>query len=139
MGEQTSDEGEVIFMAMFKKPSGTNTAGGHKMADQVLERAVDETVGKALAECKDRLKQQMSSFFDELHQARTKLRRQDHKRGARKRGKGDADTDTDVSEMTDATTTMAEITQQVTTKGTDSTSHGRDSILASPPRLSVLR
>ena len=38
-----------------------------------------------------------------------------------------------------ATTTTAEITQQVTTNGTDSTSYGRDSILASPPRLNVLR
>ena len=37
------------------------------------------------------------------------------------------------------TTTTAEITQQVTTNGTDSTFYGRDSILASPPRLSVLR
>ena len=37
------------------------------------------------------------------------------------------------------TTTTAEITQQVTTNGTESTSHGRYSILASPQRLSVLR
>ena len=37
------------------------------------------------------------------------------------------------------TTTTAGITPQVTTNGTDSTSHGRYSILAAPPRLSVLR
>jgi len=33
----------------------------------------------------------------------------------------------------------AQITPQMTTNGTDFTSHGRYSILASPPRLSVLR
>ena len=38
-----------------------------------------------------------------------------------------------------ATTTTAEIAPQVTTNGTDSSSHGRYSILASPPRLSVLK
>ena len=33
----------------------------------------------------------------------------------------------------------AQITPQMTTNGTDFSSHGRYSILASPPRLSVLR
>ena len=37
------------------------------------------------------------------------------------------------------TTTTAGITPQVTTNSADSSSHGRYSILASPPRLSVLR
>ena len=40
---------------------------------------------------------------------------------------------------TTTTTTTAGITPQVTTNGTDSTSHGRYSILVAPPRLSVLR
>ena len=38
-----------------------------------------------------------------------------------------------------ATTTTAEIAPQVTTNGTDFSSHGRYSILVAPPRLSVLR